>query len=113
LPAVDEAETVGINGGLVPRGEPWRASGVSVRVDDIDATLVRIEAKGGKILRPKQAIGVGRPSVWATSPTSLTPTTTCARSATQAGLSISTGGWMSSIEGTGYCVPVDSCGGGS
>ncbi len=55
----EDGRAGGINGGLVPRGEPWQAPGVSVRVDDIDAALARIEAHGGKILRPKQAIGVG------------------------------------------------------
>ncbi|WP_117211028.1 VOC family protein [Allorhizocola rhizosphaerae] len=56
---VGEGGKEGINGGLVTRGQPWIAPGVSVRVADIDAALARIEANGGKILRPKQAIGIG------------------------------------------------------
>jgi predicted enzyme related to lactoylglutathione lyase len=49
----------GINGGLVPRGQPWQVPGFSVRVDDIDDTLIKIEDHHGKVLGPKQDIGIG------------------------------------------------------
>lgn len=47
-----------INGGLVPRGETvGGAPVVVIDVEDIDATLARVEAQGGRPLREKQAVG--------------------------------------------------------
>jgi predicted enzyme related to lactoylglutathione lyase len=59
------AGTPGIDGGLLPRrgsidGEAVIAYVCTVDVHDLDATLKAIEAAGGNVVHPKQAIaGVG------------------------------------------------------
>lgn len=50
----------GINGGIMRRMEPDAGIWNTVEVDDIDAYLARVEAAGGSVHAPKQAIpGVG------------------------------------------------------
>ena len=45
-----------INGGMMRRQEPIAGPVLTVGVDDIDATLQRIEELGGKTELPKQAV---------------------------------------------------------
>src|SRR3989338_5920165 len=50
----------GINGGLVKRGDQYRATAHTIGVDSVDAFTKKIEKAGGKIKMPKTAIpGVG------------------------------------------------------
>ena len=46
-----------IGGGLTERNELLRGPVITVDVDDIDATLAKIEGLGGKIVRPRQEVG--------------------------------------------------------
>jgi predicted enzyme related to lactoylglutathione lyase len=46
-----------INGGMGPRGENFSAPTVVIDVEDIDATLAKIDAKGGTTLSGKSAVG--------------------------------------------------------
>jgi predicted enzyme related to lactoylglutathione lyase len=46
-----------INGGLLARRGPIQAPVVTVDVDDIDQTLVRVEQLGGKTVLGRQAVG--------------------------------------------------------
>ncbi len=53
-------EEPGIDGGLTRRTEPGMGTENTVGVASIDEYLVKIEANGGKLLRPKSAVpGVG------------------------------------------------------
>jgi uncharacterized protein len=46
-----------INGGMLARQEPVTGPVITIDVDDIDGALERIEKLGGKVLRPKTAVG--------------------------------------------------------
>ena len=46
-----------INGGMGPRASAGEAPRVVIDVDDIDATLAAIQAKGGTVSLPKQPVG--------------------------------------------------------
>jgi uncharacterized protein len=46
-----------INGGMPMRGKPVEHTVVTIRVDDIDSALRRIEQLGGKTVQPKMSIG--------------------------------------------------------
>ncbi|MDX1417628.1 MAG: VOC family protein [Candidatus Promineifilaceae bacterium] len=53
-------EQVGINGGLSHREDPDPGTVLTIDVDSVDDFAAKIEAEGGKIIRPKGAIpGVG------------------------------------------------------
>jgi uncharacterized protein len=57
-PEQGPAEAGFINGGLTPRdGSVGRAPVVVIDVEDIDATLARIEGQGGRPLREKEPVG--------------------------------------------------------
>jgi predicted enzyme related to lactoylglutathione lyase len=47
----------GINGGMLHRQGPITAPVITVGVDDIDASLARIEKLGGKVAIGKQPVG--------------------------------------------------------
>jgi predicted enzyme related to lactoylglutathione lyase len=50
----------GIDGGLSRRTEPGIGTENTIDVDSVDEAVTKIEANGGKVIRPKQAIpGVG------------------------------------------------------
>jgi predicted enzyme related to lactoylglutathione lyase len=50
----------GIDGGLAPRNDSATGTENTIGVDDVDSVVKKIEASGGKILRPKSAVpGVG------------------------------------------------------
>ena len=50
----------GIDGGLARRADPAVSTENTVGVDSLDDALAGVEANGGKIVRPKQAVpGVG------------------------------------------------------
>jgi uncharacterized protein len=54
------AEEPGIDGGLARRSDPTTSTENTIGVDSVDAYVARIEANGGKVLRPKAAVpGVG------------------------------------------------------
>lgn len=46
-----------IGGGLTERNELVRGPVITVDVDDIDATLAKVEGLGGKTVRPREAVG--------------------------------------------------------
>jgi predicted enzyme related to lactoylglutathione lyase len=46
-----------IGGGMLQRSELSRAPVITVDVDDIDATLAKVEQLGGKVVRPKAEVG--------------------------------------------------------
>jgi predicted enzyme related to lactoylglutathione lyase len=46
-----------IGGGMLERDELFRGPVITVDVDDIDATLAKVEELGGKIVRPRQEVG--------------------------------------------------------
>jgi len=46
-----------IGGGLMERDEVFRGPNIVVDVEDIDATLAKVEELGGKIVRPRQEVG--------------------------------------------------------
>ena len=46
-----------IGGGMLQRSELSRVPVITVDVDDIDATLAKVEQLGGKIVRPKAEVG--------------------------------------------------------
>lgn len=46
-----------INGGMMPRSEPFKGPVLTVGVDDIDAALAKIEELGGTTIRPRQEVG--------------------------------------------------------
>jgi len=46
-----------INGGLMQRGEPVQGPVVTIVVEDVDATLSRVEELGGSRAVDKQAVG--------------------------------------------------------
>jgi uncharacterized protein len=46
-----------IGGGMLQRSELSRGPVITVDVDDIDATLAKVEQLGGKIVRPKAEVG--------------------------------------------------------
>jgi predicted enzyme related to lactoylglutathione lyase len=50
-------ESGAINGGMLARQEPVNTPVIVIDVDDIDRALARIEELGGKVLRPKAAVG--------------------------------------------------------
>lgn len=53
-------EELGIDGGLARRTDPSTGTENTVGVESVDEALAKIEASGGKIVRPKSAIpGVG------------------------------------------------------
>jgi hypothetical protein len=45
-----------INGGVSARREPITAPVITLRVDDIDAALARVEQLGGKTVQSRQAV---------------------------------------------------------
>ncbi len=50
----------GIDGGLAKREDPTTGTENTIDVDSVDECLARIEAHGGKVVRPKGAVpGVG------------------------------------------------------
>ena len=51
------AESGYIGGGMMQRSEPSQGPIITVDVDDIDATLAKVEELGGKIVRPRQEVG--------------------------------------------------------
>jgi uncharacterized protein len=46
-----------INGGMFPRTDDLRHPVLTIAVEDIDGALSRIEERGGKTLRGRQAVG--------------------------------------------------------
>lgn len=50
-------EAGSINGGMMTRQGPITSPVITIEVDDIDATLPRIEQLGGAVAMPKRAIG--------------------------------------------------------
>ena len=46
-----------IGGGMLQRSELSQAPVITVDVDDIDATLAKVEQLGGKVVRPKAEVG--------------------------------------------------------
>jgi predicted enzyme related to lactoylglutathione lyase len=46
-----------VNGGLMARSSDFQGPVLTVEVDDIDATLAKIEELGGKTVRPRQKVG--------------------------------------------------------
>jgi predicted enzyme related to lactoylglutathione lyase len=46
----------GINGGLAERGEGGAGTEITIEVDSVDELTAKIQANGGKVLRPKYAI---------------------------------------------------------
>jgi hypothetical protein len=46
-----------INGGLLGRSEAIAAPVLTIEVDDIEATLTRVEEQGGATVSTKQAVG--------------------------------------------------------
>lgn len=46
-----------IGGGMMQRSEPSQGPIITVDVDDIDATLAKIEEMGGKTVTPRQEVG--------------------------------------------------------
>jgi uncharacterized protein len=46
-----------IGGGMLQRSELSRGPVITVDVDDIDASLAKVEQLGGKIVRPKAEVG--------------------------------------------------------
>jgi len=46
-----------IGGGMMERNEFFRGPVITIDVDDINATLAKIEELGGKIVRPRQEVG--------------------------------------------------------
>jgi len=46
-----------IGGGMMARTEPFQGPVITVDVDDIDATLAKVEELGGTTVRPRQDIG--------------------------------------------------------
>ena len=65
LVTTGDQTTVGINGGLMqsselPNGTVFNGTINTIQVDDIDAAIAKVEANGGQIVLPKDAIpGVG------------------------------------------------------
>jgi uncharacterized protein len=54
------ASEPGIDGGLAKRTEPGSGTENTIGVDSVDASLRRVVACGGKVVRPKSAVpGVG------------------------------------------------------
>ena len=55
-----DESTPGINGGLMRSGGPFSGTINTVEVDDVDAILAKVKARGGQIVFDKDAIpGVG------------------------------------------------------
>ena len=55
-----DESTPGINGGLMKSGGPFSGTVNTVEVDDIDAILAKVKARGGQIVFDKDAVpGVG------------------------------------------------------
>lgn len=53
-------ETLGINGGIMPRHDPNQPLCVTIAVENLDNSLVLIEQNGGTVVVPKMEIpGVG------------------------------------------------------
>ena len=50
-------EAGAINGGMLERQDPVRAPVVTISVDNMDQATATIERNGGKIIRPKMAVG--------------------------------------------------------
>ncbi len=50
-------ETGAINGGMVKRQDPVKTPIITIQVDNMDQAAATIEKNGGKIVRPKIAIG--------------------------------------------------------
>ncbi len=50
-------ESGAINGGMMQRRAPVSSPVVTINVADIDASLKKVEAKGGKIVMEKQKVG--------------------------------------------------------
>jgi len=46
-----------IGGGMMERNELFRGPVITIDVDDINATLAKIEELGGKVVRPRQEVG--------------------------------------------------------
>lgn len=46
-----------IGGGMLQRSELTQGPVITVDVDDIDATLAKVEQLGGKVVRPKAEVG--------------------------------------------------------
>ena len=46
-----------INGGMMQRSESFQGPVITVDVDDIDASLAKVEELGGKTVRPRQEVG--------------------------------------------------------
>jgi predicted enzyme related to lactoylglutathione lyase len=50
----------GINGALMKRGDPPETTVNTISVDDIDATLEKVQTSGGMVVAPKMTVpGVG------------------------------------------------------
>lgn len=55
-----DANTPGINGGLMAAGGDFKGTINTIEVDDIDATIARVKANGGEMIMDKDTIpGVG------------------------------------------------------
>jgi len=53
-------EEPGTNGGMMKREFPGHGNLITIFVEDLDETLVKIEAAGGKIIHPKMPVtGIG------------------------------------------------------
>jgi len=50
-------EVGAINGGMLERQDPVRAPIVTISVDNMEQATAKIETNGGKIIRPKIAVG--------------------------------------------------------
>ena len=46
-----------INGGMLQRQDPVKAPVITISVDNMDQAAATIEKNGGKIIRPKMAVG--------------------------------------------------------
>jgi uncharacterized protein len=46
-----------IGGGMTERNELFRSPVITIDVDDIEATLTKVEELGGKTVRPRQEVG--------------------------------------------------------
>jgi uncharacterized protein len=55
-----DSSTAGINGGLMQTDENFKGTINTIEVDDIDAAIAKVQAHGGELVLPKDAIpGVG------------------------------------------------------
>lgn len=60
LVTTGDAETPGINGGLMQTSGEIKGTINTIEVDDIDSAIAKVQARGGEIVLPKDAIpGVG------------------------------------------------------